>query len=221
MCKTISTDRPSPARAPAAWPHSMRSATLKPSRRRPFRSSPTIPLSEDDRSLFRKAAAGATPVNTDKHPSVLAKPKPLPIPRQRNRDEYEALQESRLSDFTSDTLLDTDEALSFTRNGVSSDTLRRLRRGHWTIQAELDLHGLRTDEAREVFAAFIRDCQKRDRRCVRVIHGKGLGSVGGEPVLKNKVKAWLMQKDEVLAFCQASAHEGGSGAVVVLLRASS
>jgi DNA-nicking Smr family endonuclease len=93
-----------------------------------------------------------------------------------------------------------------------------LRKGGWTIQGEIDLHGLRRDEAREALAAFLRDAIRRGWRCVRVVHGKGLGSPGKTPVLKGKVQGWLMQKDEVLAFVQARGDEGGAGAVVVLLR---
>ncbi|HVL74381.1 MAG TPA: Smr/MutS family protein, partial [Noviherbaspirillum sp.] len=94
-----------------------------------------------------------------------------------------------------------------------------LRRGHWVIQGQLDLHGMRRDEAREALGEFLRNAVKRGIRCVRIVHGKGLGSVNKEPVLKNKVRSWLVQKDEVMAFCQARGDEGGAGAVVVLLRA--
>jgi DNA-nicking Smr family endonuclease len=98
--------------------------------------------------------------------------------------------------------------------------VRKLRRGHWVIQSQLDLHGLRTDEARVALGEFLRGAVKRGMRCVRVIHGKGLGSVNKEPVLKNKVRNWLVQKDEILAFCQARAADGGAGALIVLLKAS-
>ena len=123
-------------------------------------------------------------------------------------------------DFTVETLLDTDEALSYARNGIGPDVIRKLRRGHWVIQSQLDLHGLRTDEAREALGEYLRGAVKRGLRCVRVIHGKGLGSINKEPVLKNKVRNWLTQKDEVIAFCQAKAADGGAGALIVLLRAS-
>ena len=97
--------------------------------------------------------------------------------------------------------------------------MRKLRRGHWVIQNELDLHGMRSDEARAALAEFLRNADKRGLRCVRVIHGKGLGSVNKEPVLKGKVRNWLAQKAEVIAFCQARAADGGSGALLVLLKA--
>jgi DNA-nicking Smr family endonuclease len=93
-----------------------------------------------------------------------------------------------------------------------------LRKGGWSIQGELDLHGLRREEAREALSSFMREAQKRGWRCVRVVHGKGLGSPGKTPVLKGKVQSWLIQKNEVLAFVQARGDEGGAGALVVLLR---
>jgi len=129
------------------------------------------------------------------------------------------LQSSLSDDFSIESLLDTDAALSFARSGIGQDTLRKLRRGHWVIQSELDLHGLRSEEAREALAEFLRSAGKRGQRCVRIIHGKGLGSVNKEPVLKQKVRNWLAQKDEVLAFCQARGADGGAGALIVLLKA--
>jgi DNA-nicking Smr family endonuclease len=116
-------------------------------------------------------------------------------------------------------LLDTDHELSYARAGIGPDTLRKLRRGHWVIQGQLDLHGMRREEAREALAEFLRNAVKRGLRCVRIIHGKGLGSVNKEPVLKSKVRSWLVQKEEVIAFCQARAADGGAGALVVLLKA--
>jgi DNA-nicking Smr family endonuclease len=97
-------------------------------------------------------------------------------------------------------------------------SLRKLRSGTWVIQNQLDLHGLDRHEARAALVDFLSGCVKRGVRCVRVIHGKGLGSKNREPVLKTKVKHWLTQRDEVLAYCQARPVDGGSGAVVVLLK---
>lgn len=147
--------------------------------------------------------------------------RPEPVARHHLADEQAALAESLSDEFNIETLLDTDSALSYARNGISAETLRKLRRGHWVIQAQLDLHGLRTDEARSALAEFLRHAERRGLRCVRVIHGKGLGSINKEPVLKSKVRNWLVQKQEVLGFCQAKASDGGSGALVVLLRALS
>jgi DNA-nicking Smr family endonuclease len=98
---------------------------------------------------------------------------------------------------------------------------RKLRLGQWSIQRQLDLHGLRSDEARQALGQFIREAHKQGIRCVRVIHGKGLGSPGKTPVLKSRVHSWLVQKNEVLAFVQAKPADGGAGAVVVLLQSVS
>ncbi|HVK93194.1 MAG TPA: Smr/MutS family protein [Noviherbaspirillum sp.] len=171
-----------------------------------------------DAELFRRTV-GKLDLLPPSNKAPITLPRPLPIPRQRLADEQAALMESLSDEFNVDTLLDTDEALSYARPGIGPDTLRRLRRGHWVIQGQLDLHGMRRDEAREALAEFLRNAVKRSMRCVRVIHGKGLGSVNKEPVLKNKVRSWLVQKDEVLAFCQARAADGGAGALVVLLKA--
>jgi DNA-nicking Smr family endonuclease len=107
--------------------------------------------------------------------------------------------------------------LSFRRDGIGADVPARLRRGQWTIQRQLDLHGLRRDAARDALAAFIRQAARDGMRCVRIVHGKGNGSPGREPVLKEKVKRWLVQKNQVIAFTQASAADGGHGALLVLL----
>jgi DNA-nicking Smr family endonuclease len=141
-----------------------------------------------------------------------------PIPRQRIEDNEQVLIASVSDEFEIDTLLHADAELSFRRPGVGPDVLRKLRRGEWVIQHELDLHGARVDEARELLAIFLREAIKRGLRCVRVVHGKGLGSKDRQPVLKGKVRVWLAQRDEVIAFCQARPAEGGSGALVVLLR---
>ncbi|RYF55287.1 MAG: DNA mismatch repair protein MutS, partial [Comamonadaceae bacterium] len=126
-----------------------------------------------------------------------------------------------LSDeFDVSTLLDADDQMSFRRPGVSNEVTRKLRAGHWTLQGQLDMHGLRSDEAREALAQFVRQSWRQGLRCVRVVHGKGLGSPGKQPVLKLKAQRWLIQKKEVMAFVQARASEGGAGALVVLLAPS-
>ena len=147
-------------------------------------------------------------------------PRPVvpPEPRQRQQDEAQALAATLSDEFDVTTLLDTDAALSYRREGIGPDVLARLRRGQWSIQRQLDLHGLRRDEARDALAIFIRQAERDGLRCVRVIHGKGNGSPGREPVLKDKVKRWLVQKEQVIAFTQASAADGGHGALLVLLR---
>jgi DNA-nicking Smr family endonuclease len=155
---------------------------------------------------------------------IAAKPRvqvniPAPVPRrlQQDIDDAAALQESMSDEFDVSTLLDVDDQMSFRRPGIGTDVTRKLRKGEWSIQGQIDLHGLRSDEARNAVGQFIRDAKRMGWRCVRVVHGKGLGSPGKEPVLKSKVQRWLVQKNEVLAFVQAKPSDGGAGALVVLL----
>ena len=172
-----------------------------------------------DQDLFRQAAGRVQPLAAPA-PASLRPEKPKPLPLQRQRDEEAALQETISDEFDASTLLETDEHLSYRRPGIGPDVIRKLRRGDWALQGQLDLHGLRTDDAREALGQFIREAQKQGLRCVRVVHGKGLGSPGKTPVLKGRVQSWLAQKKEVLAFVQARPAEGGAGAVVVLLQPS-
>jgi DNA-nicking Smr family endonuclease len=172
---------------------------------------------EREANLFRTTVGEVAPLRTAARVSTPL-PRPQPIAHQRLADDEAALQESLSDEFSIYTLLQIDEDLSFVRGGIGPDVLRKLRGGGWVTQDQLDLHGLRTDQAREALSQFVRDSVKRGIRCVRIIHGKGLGSLGKKPVLKNKVRNWLVQKDEVLAFCQARAADGGSGALMVLLK---
>jgi DNA-nicking Smr family endonuclease len=168
---------------------------------------------------FADAVKGVTPLAHGarvQHPKL---PHP-PHPRSRQRDNREVLAASVSDHVDHESLLDADESLSYCAPGIGPDVLRRLRRGEWTVQDEIDLHGHRVDEAREALAVFLRESIKRGFRCVRVVHGKGLGSLGKMPVLKGKVRGWLAQRDEVIAFCQARGADGGAGAVMVLLRPS-
>lgn len=163
-------------------------------------------------------AAGAVNALPRKDRASLHVARPEPVPRQRLRDHQAVLAEAISDEFDVSTLLDIDDQLSFRRPGIGTDVTRKLRQGHWSIQRQLDLHGLRSDEARAQLTAFVRSAHQHGIRCVRVVHGKGLGSPGKAPVLKNKVFAWLVQKIEVLAFVQARPAEGGGGALVVLLQ---
>ena len=172
---------------------------------------------EREANLFRTTVGEVAPLRTAARVSTPL-PRPQPIAHQRLADDEAALQESLSDEFSIDTLLEIDEDLSFVRGGIGPDVLRKLRGGGWVTQDQLDLHGLRTDQARQALSQFVRDSMKRGMRCVRIIHGKGLGSLGKKPVLKNKVRNGLVQKDEVLAFCQARAADGGSGALMVLLK---
>jgi DNA-nicking Smr family endonuclease len=148
------------------------------------------------------------------HPAIGVSPEP----RQRQLDEEAVMREALSDEFDVETLLHTDDQLSYRRPGLGPDVMRKLREGHWSIQRHIDLHGLRVDEAREALGKSIREAHHQGLRCVRVVHGKGLGSPGRAPVLKGRVLRWLVQKKEVLAFVQARPAEGGAGALVVLLK---
>ena len=154
----------------------------------------------------------------DKGLADLKRPRPAPEPVQRQLDEQQALQEALSDEVDIESLLLTDDGLSFRRHGIGPDVVTRLRRGHWAIQSQIDLHGLRRDEAREALIGHIREALRRGHRCVRVVHGKGHGSPGRQPVLKAKVQRWLGQSAEVVAFAQASGPQGGAGALIVLLK---
>ena len=169
-----------------------------------------------ERDQFALAVGRIVPLRR-RAPTVAAKPGPAALPRQRLRDEAAVMAEAWSDEFDVESLLETDDTLSFRRRGIGPEVVRKLRRGVWAVQAQLDLHGLRRDQAREALGAFLREAGRSGWRCVRVVHGKGHGSPGREPVLKGKVKSWLVQKSEVIAFTQARAAQGGAGALIVLL----
>jgi DNA-nicking Smr family endonuclease len=171
----------------------------------------------DDVSLFRDAVKDVKPFTAPPKDEYKLKPKPIPL--QFIRDEQQALVDSLSDHYIPAHEIETGEELLYLRDGHSPDILSKLRRGHWVIQAKIDLHGLISDEARAYVSSFISDCKKRGIRCVRIVHGKGLGSRNREPVLKHKLRGWLMQKDEVIAYAEAKKQDGGSGAVIVLLKA--
>src|SRR5450755_2045282 len=159
------------------------------------------------------------PPNRARH----VKPRPASIPLQRLADDRAALAASKYGDEPSPTAWDIGQEQeaqqTFLRSGLGTDVLAKLRRGHWVVQGELDLHGHTSIEAHDALADFLFDARARGLRCVRVIHGKGLSSPNREPVLKGKVRRWLTLRNEVLAYCEAPRHGGGSGAVLVLLMA--
>lgn len=173
-------------------------------------------LSDDESSLFRTSIGDTRPL-PDNGKTVFPPHLPWPVPRQ-NRTDANPLAVDGLNDHIPQELAGTDEEFFFLRPGVAPLTMKRLRRGHWAIQAELDLHGMTSDEARSCLIGFLDECKQLGLRCVRVIHGKGLSSRNREPVLKLKTASWLMQRPEILAFCQARPMDGGSGAVIVLLK---
>ena len=170
---------------------------------------------EAERNLFARAVGKVAPIANQER--VWSPRRPSPRPLQQDLDDEAVMQESMSDEFDITTLLDADDQLSFRRPGIGTDVTRKLRKGEWSIQGQIDLHGLRSDEARNAMGQFIRDAKRMGWRCVRVVHGKGLGSPGKEPVLKSKVQRWLVQKNEVLAFVQAKPSDGGGGALLVLL----
>ena len=171
---------------------------------------------EAERNLFTRAVGKVAPIiNQERVWSPSKRPSTRPL--QQDLDDEAVMYESMSDEFDISTLLDADDQLSFRRLGIGTDVTRKLRKGEWSIQGQIDLHGLRSDEARNAMGQFIRDAKRMGWRCVRVVHGKGLGSPGKEPVLKSKVQRWLVQKNEVLAFVQAKPSDGGGGALLVLL----
>lgn len=179
------------------------------------------PPAPGDAELFH-AEMASTGVQRIHTPDRLVPQAPVlePLPRQRELDEAAALAATLSDEIDVSRYLDVDETFSFYQPGIGPDVPRRLRRGDWTIVDQLDLHGLRVDEARAALVEFLAECRRRERRCVRIIHGKGLGSINREPILRYKVPRWLIQRREVLAFCCARPDDGGSGALIVLLSVS-
>jgi DNA-nicking Smr family endonuclease len=172
-------------------------------------------IDPEDQALFRQAMADVRRLSgAREHPE---KPRPPPEPRQTEADEARVLVDMLSDDF--DPIDEaTGEELLFARIGIQKQVLRKLRQGKFALEAELDLHGLRVTEARQRLILFLNQCRDRGLRCVRIIHGKGLGSQQKQPVLKGKTSHWLQQRDEVLAFCSARPVDGGTGAVYVLLK---
>ena len=150
------------------------------------------------------------------------RPRPAPIARQRLADDHDALLASKYGTVPAphswDAGQEHESGQTYLRRGLGSDVLGKLRRGHWSLQGEIDLHRLTVDEAHDALADFLVDARHRGLRCVRVVHGKGLSSPGREPVLKGKVRKWLSHWDDVLAYAEAPHHAGGGGAVLVLLK---
>jgi DNA-nicking Smr family endonuclease len=171
-------------------------------------------IKDEDRALFRAALRGVSPLKQTKRPLEPARRRPRAA--SRRADEARVLAESLALD-AHDLDVETGDELGYRRAGVSESVLRRLRRGEYAIRDELDLHGMTQDEARTALAAFLAESLLNGRRCVRVIHGKGLGSGHRGPVLKSAVNRWLRRHAAVAAFCSARRNDGGTGALYVLL----
>ena len=171
---------------------------------------------DDDAELFRAAVRGVKRLRQGA--SAPAKRPPRPLARFARADRLAVLQESVTLD-TDDPALAGGEVLLFQRDGVPAEVLRKLRRGHYRVQAEIDLHGLTVAQAKEALREFLAEAIEQHMRCVRVIHGKGRRSGHRGPVLKGAVSGVLKRVGAVLAFVSARQVDGGTGAVYVLLSA--
>lgn len=176
----------------------------------------------EEANVFHSATKGIKPIpESNRYVAPMAR---IPVrgalakPRTVEEDNAAVLRESLSDQFDVEGLLDDDPTISYSAPGVGPDVARKLRKRHWPVQDELDLHDMNRETARDQVGDFLRRAMKRGLRCVRVIHGKGYGSAGGEPVLRPMVHSWLVQKDEVVAFCVANKGDGGHGALIVLLK---
>ena len=170
----------------------------------------------DDGELFRRVASGVRPID-GKERVPPSKPRPRAKARFRREDDAQVLEES-LAAHIDEIETASGEALRFARPSVGKRTMRRLARGNYAVQSEIDLHGMTAEEARGELRDFLESAVRRGHTCVRVVHGKGLGSGQRGPVMKRKVNAWLRRWDAVLAFTSTPQVDGGTGAVYVLLR---
>jgi DNA-nicking Smr family endonuclease len=165
---------------------------------------------------FRDAMRDVSPIKATNRVEPYRPPRP-PLAAKRHEDERAVIEE--LARLTLDDDAEIEEDASYLRPGLPRDILRKLRRTHWVIQDDLDLHGFTGEEAAVQTAVFLAEARRRGLRCVRIVHGKGLRSAGREPVLRKRIRKLLTRRDEVLAFVEPRGFHGGSGAVVVLLEA--
>ena len=168
-----------------------------------------------DGDLFQRAVEGVTPITPSNRipPSAPA----LHVPYRSKTIPSPAIIDSLSDHATSEHGSNGISPTSFLRSGLNHMTLRKLRRGQWPVQDTIDLHGYTSDEARRLLAEFLHHALHHGLRCVNVIHGKGWRAEGGEGILKIRVRNWLMQYPQVLAYCDAPANAGGGGAVWLLL----
>ncbi|HED16632.1 MAG TPA: DNA mismatch repair protein MutS [Gammaproteobacteria bacterium] len=175
------------------------------------------PKDDEDQTLFRQQMQDVQRLKHDRVTHSVKKP--WPVARQTLADEQQVITDMMSDDIEAQDV-EHGEYLLFKRAGIQHKVMKKLRQGRYRIDAELDLHGLTVNQAREALAQFLSECQQHNSRAVRIIHGKGLGSAHRGPVLKNSVNKWLPQRHEVLAFCSATPADGGTGAVYVLLKKS-
>jgi len=172
-------------------------------------------VSDDDMALFREAVGEVRAVDSDRIQHE--KRAPVRVNQTSERDN-QSVMGSLLDELSEADLLETGEHLSYTQPGVQRSVLRKLKSGRYSLQSEIDLHGLTVNEARTELSDFLKAAQERRHLCVRVIHGKGRKTAQNSPRLKPAVNQWLQRNKQVLAFCSARSNDGGTGAVYVLLR---
>lgn len=181
--------------------------------------SQRLQASPEELAAFYAAVDGVTPLPA---PDRIAfePPKPSPRPRQRELDEAAAISESLYGPFEIDELLAIGDDDSFVRSGLQRSVLRDLRRGRWSIQKHIDLHGFNRHQAHDAVSRFLAEAHSAGKRCIRIVHGRGHGSPGREGILRQLVKSWLIRRKDVLAFCPAPPCDGGQGALWVLIKSS-
>jgi len=179
----------------------------------------SLSISSEDRELFRNAVKNSIPIKKN-NLRVNFKKKPEAIANQTRKDEEEVLIET-LQGGIENQEKSTSQFLEFHRIGLSKRVIRKLQKGSYSIQAELDLHGMTVNNVNEELKSFINSCVLHNYKCVRVIHGKGLGSGDRGPVLKYEVTRLLKKWKQVVAFVSARQVDGGTGALYVLLKGNS
>lgn len=171
-------------------------------------------MNKDDPDLFAKHMSGVSRKTNDVTSPYHKRPQA--VPSQTLKQQRQVIDELNHLEMD-DSHIETGDELNFHQPGIQHRVLRKLRKGEFSISAELDLHGLTSLQAKSRLTDFLAHANRETQTCVRIIHGKGLSSPGKKPVLKRKVATWLTKRKDVLAFCQAPRHDGGSGAIYVLL----
>ena len=194
------------------------------SRRSPAGQTPRTEASAQDLALFRRVAGDVRAVDArNRRPDD--PPRPIMPPRRASRDTASDPEQSASPQAGSQAVSDADvshlliqDGTAYLRQGVGPDVLKKLGERYWRLDASLDLHGLTVEAARDRLTAFVTQCIAYDARCIRIVHGQGFGSPEAQPVLRDKVRAWLVGLPDVRAFAQATTRDGGAGATVALLR---
>ena len=173
-------------------------------------------LSDEDKALFHEHMHSVKPLHTKNKRAQVTTPKPIIPIRTRENSSPIIRKEYFLSDVIQDNVL-SESILSYAQPILSQQRFKALKKGQIPWEARLDLHGLKSGNARDSLCQFIHLQAENEKRCLLIIHGKG-GHEGAPPVIKNLVNRWLPQLEEVLAFHSALPKDGGNGAVYVLLK---